>query len=188
MTGELWLVRHGATEWSTAGKHTGTTDLSLTPEGEAAATALRPVLAGLTFEQVLTSPRRRAQHTAELAGFPDAEIDANLAEWDYGDYEGLTTSEIRESVPGWTVWSHDSRGGESAEQVADRLDRVVARVRDIEGDSIVFAHGHSLPALTARWLGLPVQDGRFFRLDTATISILGQYRETPVIRRWNAAA
>ncbi|MGI9084816.1 MAG: histidine phosphatase family protein [Aeromicrobium sp.] len=186
MTSELWLVRHGQTEWSGSGRHTGTTDLPLTPEGMAAATALAPTLGDQTFTQVLTSPRQRARDTATLAGFPDAVVDDDLAEWDYGDYEGLTTPEIRESEPGWTVWTHPCPGGETGQQVADRLDRVVARVGSVHGDTLAFAHGHSLPALAARWLGLPVHDGRLLRLDTATTSVLGEYRETRVMLRWNS--
>lgn len=183
---ELWLVRHGATEWSTAGRHTSTTDLPLLPDGEEMAVALGARLAGQDFRLVLTSPRTRARHTAELAGFADAEVTDDLAEWGYGDYEGLTTPEIRESVPGWTVWTHPSPGGETAEEIAARVDRVVTRAREVGGRTLVFAHGHSLRALTARWLGLPPADGRLFRLDTATLSVLGFERENPVILRWNA--
>src|SRR5690349_6393957 len=152
---ELWLVRHGATEWSVAGRHTSVTDLPLLPEGERTATALRGRLAAVDFRLVLTSPRQRARHTAELTGFADAEVTDDLAEWAYGDYEGLTTAQIRESVPGWTVWTHPSPGGESADQVADRCDRVVARARQTPGRTMAFAHGHLLRVLAARWLGLP---------------------------------
>ncbi len=150
----------------------------------AAAQRLRYVLSSEVFALVLTSPRRRARRTAELAGF-EAEVDDDLAEWKYGDYEGLTTEEIRQSVPGWTVWTHPSPGGETPEQVSERLDRVVARVRAVDGDVLVFAHGHSLPALAARWLEQPIEEGRLFRLGTATTSVLGHYRETPVIEQWN---
>jgi len=181
----LWLVRHGETEWSASGRHTSTTDLDLTPAGVAAAERLKPVLARQSFALVLTSPRLRARRTAELAGF-DAEVDGDLAEWAYGDYEGLTTEEIRERVPGWTIWTHPCPGGETPEQVGERLDRVVARVRAVDGDVLIFAHGHSLPALGARWLDQPVEEGRLFRLGTATTSVLGAYREAPVIERWNA--
>jgi len=135
---------------------------------------------------VLTSPRSRARRTAELAGYPDAEVDDDLAEWGYGDYEGVTTPEIRETVPGWTVWTHQSPGGESAERVAERLMRVVDRVRAGGGRTLVFGHGHASRAVAALWLGLPVTEGRLFRLDTATISVLGYERDTPVILRWNA--
>ena len=183
---ELWLVRHGETEWSRTGKHTSTTEVPLTEEGVRVATTLRERLAGVTFDLVLTSPRQRARRTAELAGFPDAVVDEDLAEWDYGDYEGITTPEIRETVPGWTVWSHPSPGGESAEQVSDRLDRVVARVREQGGRCLAFGHGHATRALTARWLDQPVDEGRFFKLDTSTVSVLSFERETPVIQRWNS--
>jgi probable phosphoglycerate mutase len=181
---ELWLVRHGETEWSRDGKHTSTTDLPLTEEGEEVARSLAPRLKA-SFDLVLTSPRLRARRTAELTGHPEAEPDEDLAEWAYGDYEGRTTEEIRQTVPAWTVWSHPCPGGERADQVAARLDRVVGRCQDV-GRALVFGHGHALRALTARWLDLPVTDGRLFRLDTATLSVLGWERESPVILRWNA--
>jgi broad specificity phosphatase PhoE len=183
---ELWIIRHGETEWSRDGQHTSTTDIDLTPEGEAVARGLEPRLADAHIDLVLTSPRARARRTAELAGFPDAEVDEDLVEWDYGDYEGLTTPEIRETVPDWTVWSHDCPGGESSEEVGRRLDRVVARVRDHGGRVLVFSHGHASRVLAARWLGLPPGDGRHFVLDTATISILGWERESPAVLRWNS--
>ncbi|HYF71175.1 MAG TPA: histidine phosphatase family protein [Nocardioides sp.] len=183
---ELWVVRHGATEWSRDHRHTSVTDLPLLPEGEEVARGLAPRLAEVEFATVLTSPRLRARRTAELAGFTDAEVDEDLAEWAYGDYEGITTEEIRRSVPGWTMWTHPAPGGESAADVSRRLDRVVARVRAVDGPVLAFAHGHSLRALAARWLDLPVGDGRHFRLDTATVSVLGYERETPVILRWNS--
>jgi probable phosphoglycerate mutase len=184
--GDLWVVRHGQTEWSVAGRHTSTTDLPLLPEGEAAARDLGPRLAGHPFDLVLTSPRLRARRTAELAGFPGADVDEDLAEWAYGDYEGVTSAEIQEQAPGWTIWTGTVPGGESAEQVGARLDRVVSRVRDVEGDALVFGHGHALRALAARWLGLPVSEGRLLRLDTATVSVLGHEREDPVVLRWNS--
>ena len=186
MSGELWLVRHGETEWSRAGKHTGRTDLPLTSDGEVAASAMKAGLSEQSFAQVLTSPLRRAHDTARLAGFPDVVVDDDLAEWDYGDYEGLTTPEIRESVPGWTIWTHGCPGGETGEQVAERLDRIVAKARAADGDTLVFAHGHSLCALAARWLDLPIRDGRLFRLDTTTTSLLGEFHEAPVLKRWNS--
>jgi broad specificity phosphatase PhoE len=196
---EVWLVRHGETEWSRDHRHTSTTDLPLTARGEEVARGLDNRLGTVDFDVVLTSPRLRARHSAALAGFPDAEVDPDLAEWDYGDYEGITTEQIRESDPGWTVWSHPSPGGESAGQVSVRLDRVVARLRgtaEVEpGPSpwsgplrrpcLVFGHGHALRALTARWLGLDVREGRLFRLDTATVSVLGYERDQPVVARWN---
>jgi broad specificity phosphatase PhoE len=182
---ELWVVRHGETEWSRDGRHTSTTDLPLTDIGEAAATELVPRLSGVAFDLVLTSPRQRARRTAELSGFPDAQVDDDLAEWAYGDYEGITTDEIRESVPGWSVWTHPSPGGESAAEVSARLDRVVARAQEHER-TLVFAHGHSLRVLTARWLEQPAEEGRFFRLDTSTVSVLGFERENPVLLKWNS--
>lgn len=178
-------MRHGETEWSRDGRHTSTTDLPLTPVGEEAAASLEPRLADVAFDLVLTSPRQRAVRTAELAGHPEARPDEDLVEWAYGDYEGVTSAEIRESVPDWTVWSHPAPGGESAEEVSARLDRVVARAREHER-SLVFAHGHSLRVLTARWLDQPAAEGRFFRLDTSTVSVLGYERETPVLLKWNS--
>ncbi|MET0931186.1 MAG: histidine phosphatase family protein [Aeromicrobium sp.] len=183
--GQLWLVRHGETEWSRSGQHTSVTDLELTDAGEAVASTLRVPLADVGFALVLTSPRHRARRTAELAGFPDAEPDEDLAEWAYGDYEGLTTPQIRETDPGWSIWTHPSPGGETAQQVGDRLDRVVARARAADGNTLVFAHGHSLRVLGARWLGLDATDGRIFDLDTSTISVLGDDRGAPVVHRWN---
>jgi len=186
MTSELWLVRHGETEWSRDHRHTSHTDLPLTDVGVEVAGHLEERLRDDEFELVLTSPRKRARRTAELAGFAGAVVDEDLVEWEYGDYEGITTLDIRETVPGWTVWTHPTPGGEPPEQVTERLDRVVERVRRVRGRVLVFGHGHALRALTARWLGLPVGDGRLFRLDTSTICTLGYERETPVILRWNS--
>jgi broad specificity phosphatase PhoE len=182
---ELWLVRHGETEWSRDGRHTSFSDIPLTENGIAVATELERRLQGTSFDLVLSSPRQRARRTAELAGFPAVHTDDDLVEWGYGDYEGITTDQIRRTDPGWTVWTHPSPGGETAEQVTRRLDRVVARVRGNGGRVLVFGHGHALRALTARWIEQPVEEGRFFRLDTATISTLGYERETPVVLRWN---
>lgn len=184
----VWLVRHGATEWSESGRHTGRTDVPLIPAGEESARDLASVVAGHTFQLVLTSPLQRARRTAMLAGFDHAEEDADLVEWGYGDYEGVTTAAIRESVPGWTVWTHPCPGGESAQDVARRLDRVIDRLRSVDGDSLVFGHGHALRALAARWVGEPVAFGRFLRLDTATYSTLGHEREQPVVLAWNVPA
>ncbi len=183
---EVWLVRHGETEWSRDRRHTSRTDVPLTEAGEQAARRLADRLAGERFDLVLTSPRQRARRTAELAGFPDARVEDGLVEWDYGDYEGVTAEQIRADVPGWTVWTHPVPGGETADAVAARLDRVLDTVRADEGRVLVFGHGHALRALTARWLGQTVAEGRFYRLDTATVSVLGHERETPVILRWNA--
>ena len=183
---EVWLVRHGETEWSKAGRHTSTTDLPLTADGERVAGTLRDRLAGEAFDLVLTSPMQRARVTAGLVGFEGAEVDDDLMEWRYGDYEGRTSAEIRQQVPGWTIWSHEAPGGETPGQVTERLDRVVDRLRAAPERALVFGHGHSLRALTARWLGLPATDGRLFRLDTATLSRLGYERENPVILAWNS--
>jgi broad specificity phosphatase PhoE len=184
-TDELWVVRHGETEWSASGRHTSVTDVPLTGAGEDAARALGARLAGVQFDLVLTSPRTRARRTAELAGFPDAHVEDDLAEWAYGEYEGVTTPTIRETVPGWTIWTHPAPGGEDAEQVGRRLDRVVAKVRAAGGRALVFGHGHASRVLAARWLAQPVAEGRLFRLDTATVSVLGYERESPVVARWN---
>ena len=183
---EVWLVRHGETEWSRDRRHTSTTDLPLTAEGERVARSLRDRLAGVSFDLVLTSPLQRARVTADLVGFGDAEVDADLVEWRYGAYEGLTREEIREEDPGWTIWTGPVPGGESPEQVTERLDRVVDRLRAVPDRALVFGHGHSLRALTARWLGLPVSEGRLFRLDTATLSRLGYERDDAVILAWNS--
>jgi broad specificity phosphatase PhoE len=183
---EVWLVRHGETEWSRDHRHTSVTDLPLTEVGVRVAAELGARLAGVGFDLVLTSPRLRARHTAELAGFPEAHVEGDLVEWAYGDYEGVTTQEIRETVPDWTVWTHPTPGGETADQVSARLDRVVGRTRAHGGRVLLFGHGHALRALAARWIGQPVDEGRFLRLDTATVSVLGYERETPVILRWNA--
>jgi broad specificity phosphatase PhoE len=184
-TDELWIVRHGETMWSASGRHTSTTDVPLTDAGEEAARGLAGRLAGTTFDLVLTSPRERARRTAELAGFPGAHLEDDLTEWSYGDYEGITTDTIRETLPGWTVWTHPSPGGETAEQVGRRLDRVVAKVRAHGGRVLVFGHGHASRVLAARWLAQPVVEGRLFRLDTATLSVLGYEHGTPVVARWN---
>ena len=183
---ELWVIRHGETEWSRDGRHTSHTEVDLTAEGEQVAGALADRLDGVQFDLVLTSPRLRARRTAELAGYPDAHLEDDLTEWDYGGYEGLTTATIRETVPGWTVWASPTPGGETAEQVSERMDRVVARVREHGGRVLVFSHGHASRALAARWLGLPVSDGRHFLLGTATISVLAYEHESPAVARWNS--
>ena len=183
----LYVVRHGATEWSRSGQHTGRTDLPLLPEGEEQARATGSLLANIDFSLVLCSPLQRAQRTCELAGLLDrAVIDTDLQEWDYGDYEGVTTTTIRESVPGWTVWSGTCPNGETIEQVSKRADRVIERVRNESGNTIVFAHGHILRVLTARWCELDPVEGQRFILDPATLSILGWERETPAVRQWNS--
>jgi broad specificity phosphatase PhoE len=185
MAREIWLVRHGETEWSRDGRHTSRTDLPLTPKGEDDARRLAERLGSTRIDMVLSSPRKRALRTAELAGFADVEVDPDLAEWDYGDYEGVTSEEIRRQQPGWEVWTHPTPGGETAEQVARRLSRVAARLRAVQGRALVFGHSHALRALTGLWIEQPVEEGRFFRLDTATVSVLGWYRGIPVVVRWN---
>jgi len=181
-----WLVRHGETEWSKAGKHTSFSDIPLTEKGRAEAHGVKARLGEQEFALVLSSPRLRAVETARLAGFGDrVETTEDLAEWNYGAYEGLTTAEIRETEPGWSVWTHEATGGETAAQVATRVERVIARIRAADGDALLFAHKHVLRVLAARWLDLPPTEGRHLALDTATISILGWEREDPVVERWN---
>jgi broad specificity phosphatase PhoE len=182
---QLWLVRHGATEWSESGRHTSSTDLPLLPEGEARARQLAPRLAEHRFAIALTSPLQRARATAALAGFPDATVDPDLREWDYGEYEGMTTAQIRDRVPGWTLWSSDPPGGETAAQVAARAERVIGRCHDADGDVVLFAHGHILRVLTAVYLGFAARAGGQFALDTATLNVLGHEHEYPALRRWN---
>ncbi len=183
---EVWLVRHGETEWSRDARHTSVTDLPLLPEGERAARALAPRLGGQVFDLVLTSPRTRARRTAELAGFPDAAIDADLAEWAYGAYEGLTTTQIQTWVPGWTIWTHGGLHGESVGDITTRLDRFISGLRLHAGRILCFGHGHALRALAARWIDQPVALGGSLDLDTATISVLGDDRGAPVVMRWNS--
>jgi broad specificity phosphatase PhoE len=183
---QVVLVRHGETEWSRELKHTGRTDEPLTEHGRQQAERLGTALGPWTFALVLTSPLQRAAETARLAGFGDAaQPRADLMEWDYGDYEGRRTEEIRKQVPGWTVFSGDVPNGETIEDVAARADRVVAEVRAAGGNVLIFGHGHALRILAARWLGLEPTAGRLFALDSATLSILGYDRETAVIREWN---
>jgi broad specificity phosphatase PhoE len=184
---DLWLARHGQTDWSAAGRHTGRTDIPLNDNGRAAALALAPKLTGEHFDLVLTSPLQRARETCRLAGLGDqAIVEPDLHEWDYGDYEGITTAEIRETRPGWTVFADDCPGGETLAEVAIRLDRVIARVRATEGRVIVFSHSHALRILAARWVELPPIGGSHLTLDTATVSVLSWERETPVIHCWNS--
>jgi broad specificity phosphatase PhoE len=183
---QLWLIRHGATEWSENGRHTSYTDLSLLPAGEAAARSLAPRLAGHPFALVLTSPLQRARDTARLAGFPDAEVDDDLVEWNYGEYEGLTTEQLRRTRPGWSVWAGSIPGGETAADVAARVQRVIARCAPAPGDALLFAHAHVLRVLTAVYLRFPPEAGAQFALDTATINVLGHEREEETLRYWNA--
>ena len=183
---EIWLARHGETAWSRDGLHTSVTDVPLTERGMEQAGALEARLAVHPFALVMTSPRARARMTAELAGFSDAVVDDDLVEWQYGRYEGISTAEIRLTVPDWTVWSHPTPGGETAGEVGARVDRVLERAESAGGDVMLFAHAHALRVLTARWLRLPPVEGRHFRLDTGTISVLGYERGFRVLRLWNA--
>src|SRR6516164_9056556 len=187
--GDLILLRHGQTEWSLAGKHTGRTDIALTPKGVAGAAALAPVLARRQIAAVFTSPASRAMRTAQLAGLHAAKQDPDLWEWDYGGYEGMTTEQIQRQRPGWYLWrdgviSGDAtHPGETVEEVGARADRVLARAHGClaDGDVALVSHGHMLRVLTARWLLLPPADGRLFRLDTGTVSTLGTEHDEPVI-------
>jgi probable phosphoglycerate mutase len=184
---QVYLIRHGETEWSLSGQHTGITDLPLTEKGRGVAKLLQPVLAKETFALVLTSPLERARKTCELAGLgAQAEIDRDLAEWNYGEYEGLTPRQIHAKTPGWMLFSDGCPGGESPGQVGARVDRVIARVRAVKGYAALFAHGHIFRVFAARWLGLPAAAGCHFLLDTATLNILSYYRNVPAVKRWNA--
>lgn len=186
MPGELWLIRHGETAWSLSGAHTGRTDIPLTENGRANASAIGRYLARRKFALVLTSPLERARETCRLAGYADvAVISENLREWDYGDYEGRTTAEIRQTSPGWSLWTAGVPNGETAEQVAARAQSVIVRAVAAGGDVALFAHGHLLRILTACWLGLPPNDARLFALAAGSVSTLGYERETRVISRWN---
>ncbi|MBF8192252.1 histidine phosphatase family protein [Nonomuraea sp. K274] len=189
---EMLLLRHGETEWSRAGKHTGRTDLPLTEHGEDQARALAPLVKERAFDLVLVSPARRARRTAELAGLNGYDVDGDLWEWDYGGYEGITTPEIRETRPGWYLWRDGvipgdaEHPGESAAEVGARADRVIQRARAAGGRVALVAHGHFLRVLAARWLGLEPEGGRLLKLDTGTYSWLGFERAEPVLTTWNA--
>ena len=183
---QIWLVRHGETEWSLSGQHTGRTDLPLTREGEKRAEALRRFLGGRVFTRVFTSPLKRAFETCRLAGYGEvAQINEDLLEWDYGIYEGRTTAEIRETSPAWNIWSSDVPKGESVEEVGIRARRVIQELVKSKGDVALFGHGHMLRILAACWLELPPSEGRRFHLGTAAVSVLGFERETRVVERWN---
>jgi probable phosphoglycerate mutase len=187
---QILLLRHGETEWSRDGRHTSTTDVALTEAGLAEAMALRHVAARWTLALVVVSPMARARDTARLAGLDDqrVEVSGDLREWDYGEYEGRTTADIRATRPGWSVWTDGAPGGESPADVAARTDRVIARCRAADGDVCLVAHAHVLRVLAARWIGLDASDGARLRLDTGTWSVLGYEREAPVVLRWNVPA
>jgi probable phosphoglycerate mutase len=194
--GELILVRHGETEWSRSGRHTGRTDLPLTTQGEEQVRMLAPALAARTIVRAISSPAVRALRTAELSGLSNVEVDPDLWEWDYGGYEGRTSAAIREERPGWYLWSDGiipgdaEHPGESVEQVGSRVDAFLARIRPslAEGDVVVVAHGHVLRVLTARWLQLEPAAGRLFALATGTLSTLGTEHDRPVLTSWNVPA
>jgi probable phosphoglycerate mutase len=186
---KVLLIRHGETEWSLSRQHTGTTDIPLTENGRKVAGLLQPILAEHVFALVLTSPLRRARDTCELAGLGDrAQIDPDLMEWNYGQYEGLTPAQIHAKRPDWMLFKDGCPDGESPEQVEARIDRVIARIRTIagEGNVAVFSHGHLIRAFAARWLGFRAADGRSFLLDPATINVLSFYRTVPAVKHWNA--
>lgn len=188
MASRIVVVRHGETEWSRSHQHTGLTDLPLTPTGEEQARALRAPLAGWDLALVLASPLQRAHRTAELAGL-EPTLEPDLVEWDYGDAEGRTTAELEAETPGWSIWQHGPAGGEAAEAVGARVDRVLAHVAERTGEedtACLVAHGHVLRVVAARWLGLPASAGAHFRLGTATLSVLGREHGRPVLDVWNA--
>jgi broad specificity phosphatase PhoE len=185
---QVWLVRHGATEWSLQGRHTGRSDIPLEDSGRRQAAGLGTTLARHTFVLVLASPLGRAAETARLAGVARAQLDPDLMEWDYGEYDGLTTPQIRQRDPDWSLWRSGGPGGEDPAEAGRRADRVVARLRQATGDVLVFSHGHFLRVLTARWLGLEPSTGRYFYLGTAGVGVLGYEHDKPVVRAWNLSA
>ena len=181
------LVRHGETEWSLSGRHTSLTDIPLTQVGERRASALEPSLQKWNFGLVLCSPRLRAKQTCDLLGWGKNSVETeDLVEWNYGEFEGLTTAQIRERIPSWTVFTHPCPNGETAGQVAARVDRVISHVRDFAGDTLLVGHAHCLRVLAARWLGLDANSARFFNLETGTWSVLSYEHENPVIQVWSA--
>jgi probable phosphoglycerate mutase len=189
MPAGVWLIRHGETAWTRSGAHTGRTDIPLTGQGRLEAAGLARLLAGHPFALVLTSPMQRAIETCRLSGCAAAsQIEPNLREWDYGDYEGITTPQIHQARPGWSLWADGVPNGETVDEVGRRADAVIQRALAAGGDVALFAHGHLLRILTARWLGLLPEAGRLFALGTATVSQLGYERETRVITRWNLSA
>jgi len=182
----VYLIRHGETEWTLSRQHTGTTDIPLTENGRKVAANLKPLLTGKKFALVLTSPLIRARETCELSGLGEnAQVDPDLVEWNYGEYEGLTPEQIQSKRPGWLIFTDGCPGGENADQVKARVDRVIARVRATSGDAALFAHGHLLRTFVARWLGLPVAAGSHFLLDPATLNIITYYRGVPAVKEWN---
>lgn len=183
---DVFAIRHGETAWSLSGQHTGTTDIPLTDSGRQLAERMRSVLAAKAFELVVCSPMHRARETCELAGLGNkAVIDPDLLEWNYGEYEGLTPKQIQEIAPGWLIFRDGCPGGETPAQVGARVDRVIAQSRAAHGNTVLFAHGHVLRVLAARWIGLPPGGGQHFLLSTGTLCVLSYYREIPAVRIWN---
>jgi len=181
------LIRHGETAWSLSGQHTSTTDIPLTERGRQAALRLAPLLASMELVMVLSSPRQRALQTSELAGMGErVRIDHDLAEWNYGEFEGLTSAEIQRIHPGWLLFRDGAPGGETPEQVGERVDRLIEKVRAAKGRVALFAHGHVFRVFVARWIGLPAGHGRHFLLDTSTLTVLSYYRGIPAVKCWNA--
>ncbi len=188
---ELYLIRHGETAWSLTGQHTGRTDLPLTAHGEEEARSVAGLLHGVSFNHVFASPRQRARRTAELAGFATAIVEPDIAEWDYGDYDGLRVDEVRAQRPGWDIYLHGCAGGESPEQIVARADRVIAKWAPLEGRVLAFSHGHFGRVLAMRWVGLPLGLVKHFAIDTASLSILDRdpaRNHRPRIVRWNLRA
>ncbi|MEO8098589.1 MAG: histidine phosphatase family protein [Acidobacteriota bacterium] len=183
---QVWLVRHADTLWTGTRQHTGWTDLPLTDEGRRRGALLRDVLSGHPFEKVLSSPLQRAAETAQLAGLGEKTvIDPDLREWNYGDLDGKTRMEIQREIPGWDIWTHGARNGETIEQVAARADAVIARIASLDGDVALFSHGHFLQLLAARWMQLQAIDGRRLKLDTASVSVLGYSNDARALLKWN---
>lgn len=184
---QVFLIRHGETAWSLTGQHTGTTDIPLTENGRRRAEKLRPILANKNFAGVFVSPLQRARATCELAGLgASAVIDPDLAEWNYGAYEGLTPAQIHVKAPGWLIFRDGCQGGETPAQIGARADRMIDRVRTIKGDVALFAHGHIFRVLVARWIGFPAGAGQHFLLDTGSLCVLGYYRDIPAVEIWNS--
>ena len=185
---DVFVIRHGETAWSLNGRHTGTTDIPLTDNGRRLAERLRPVLGKETFARVFVSPMQRALDTCELAGLGTAAVvDPDLVEWNYGEYEGLTPKEIDEKDPGWLLFRDGCPGGESPDQIGARVDRVIARIRAVKGNVALFAHGHVLRVLAARWIGLPAGAGKHFLLETGSLCVLSHYRGIPAVKVWNSS-
>ena len=184
---KVYLLRHGETEWSLNGRHTGVSDIPLTENGRRVAQLLQPILAKETFALVLTSPMQRARETCEIAGLGKlAAVEPELAEWNYGEYEGLTTQQIRMTKPSWSIFRDGAPGGETPEQIGARADRVLAKIRATDGNVALFGHGHFSRALAARWINLLPGYGEHFLLDTAALSVLGYFRDSPAFKIWNA--